>query len=182
MDDVEIQVAAKLYALVRDQHHELKERIRTSVADTAHRARMLREAEPDVRARFRRIATRLMQKSGVDIPHRPEVCYRHPDPATRQRRDREHAVPLALIHDRILGLPKHQRDAVAPPPESAEDIAKMLAHHVRVIGVTKAQHAALPASMPDEWQWFDDPMARYRGNLHIDVDGACEHCRSSLAR
>lgn len=177
MNALEIQVAAKLYALVRDQHHELKERITATVADSAHRRRMLQEAEPDVRARFRRIATRLMQKSGVDIPHRPEVCYLNRDPATRERRDREHAVPLALIHDRILGLRKGPRDDVVPPPKTSDEIAALLTHHIRVIGVTKLQHASLPASMPAEWQWFGEPMARYHGLLHVDEDGRCGHCR-----
>lgn len=177
MDEVEIQVAAKLYALVRDQHNELKDRISRSVVDAIQRNRMLQEAEPDVRARFRRIATRLMQKSGVEIPHRPEVCYSNPDVANRQRRDREHAVPLAMIHDRILGLPK-QWDGDIPQPYTAAEIANLLSHHVRVIGVTKNQHAhVLPAAMPEGWQWFQDPMARYLGCLDIADDGKCVHCR-----
>ncbi|RYH28828.1 MAG: hypothetical protein EON54_23025, partial [Alcaligenaceae bacterium] len=177
MDNVEIQVAAKLYVLVRDQHHELKKRIRESVDDGVERARMLQEAEPDVRARFRRIATRLMQKSGVEIPHRPEVCYSNPDTVKRQRRDREHAVPLSMIHDRILGVPRRW-DGGALQPQRQDEIAKFLAHHILVVGVTKEQHAhVLPGAMPEGWHWFGDPMARYRGHLDIDEDGKCEYCR-----
>jgi len=177
MSEVEIQVAAKMYALVRDQHLQLKECIRDSVEDGVQRKRMLQESEPDVRARFRRIATRLMQKAGVEIPHRPEVCYSNPDPVSRERREREHAVPLAMIHDRILGL-RAPWDGDVPPPQSTDEIADLLRHHIRVIGVTKNQHArVLPAKMPDGWQWFGDPMARYRGRLDVSEDGKCEHCR-----
>jgi hypothetical protein len=177
MDELEIQVAARLYGLTRDQHFELRERITNTVEDIAQRDRLLQETEPDVRARFRRIATRLMQRAGADIPHRPEVCPKHPDPAARQRRDREHAVPLALIHNRILNLPPPWSNE-APAPATVEEIAAILRHHIRVIGVTRGQHAnVLPATMPPDWRWFDAPMARYQGHLEIDADGKCEHCR-----
>lgn len=173
MVELEIHVAANLYAMVRDQHQEMRARIHATITDPDLQARMLEEAEPDVRARFRRIATRLMQRSGADIPHTPEACHENPDRASR---DREHAVPLAWIHDRILGLRRCPRADVAPAPQTVDDIAKLLTHHIRVIGVTRDQHVALPASMPAEWQWFGDPMARYHGQLQIHEDGGCKHC------
>jgi hypothetical protein len=67
----------------------------------------------------------------------------------------EHAVPLNLIHDRILGL-----DAIDNKLDF-QGIIDLLLGHFRCVHLTRDQHRQLPALMPQGWIWGGDCFARY---------------------
>jgi hypothetical protein len=68
----------------------------------------------------------------------------------------DHAVPLNLIHDRILGL-DNPRVAL-----DKKEAVKFLVDHFFCVHLTREQHRQLRGnSMPPGWEWGDDPFARY---------------------
>jgi hypothetical protein len=67
----------------------------------------------------------------------------------------DHAVPLNLIHDRILGL-----DAIEDQLDH-QGIIDLLLAQFRCVHLRRDQHRSLRALMPPGWAWGDDCFVRY---------------------
>ena len=103
--------------------------------------------------------------------------------AGKQRFHVEHAVPVNLIHNRLLGIDRAGREAVGA--QSIDDLASagvFIRDFVIGVRVTPLEHKTLPPqTMPEgsrEWS-LETRMARYE-NLAFHRMGECEHCRREL--
>jgi hypothetical protein len=127
---------------------ELYRQALAAVASTGPACDFARSAlEAHVRLKFRGISSRLTNDIGVTLASRASL-------QGQQDLDVDHAVPLAGLHDRILVL------------DSVGEIAALLRPHMLGVRITVTEHRALnrqyKMSMPEGWQWGDDPLARYR--------------------
>jgi hypothetical protein len=105
-----------------------------------------------VRARFRDISSELTKRIGCRLTCLPDGC--------KERSEVEHAVPLNLIHDRILGVKgrlgnvDHETRDILPTVKS---IQAYVAAFMVGVQVTSTQHRQLKGhSMHDEWKWLAD--------------------------
>ena len=92
--------------------------------------------------------------------------------------EREHAVPLNLLHDALLGRAPGADGVLPVALQDPAEILRFLQFHLFHGLVTRDQHRLLNAfSMPEGWTWYMDPMARYAmANIAFHRAGECVHC------
>lgn len=105
-----------------------------------------------VRARFRDISSELTQRIGCRLTCLEDGC--------QERSEVEHAVPLNLIHDRILGI-KGKLGKVDNETcdifQTEESIQAYVTAFMVGVRVTSEQHRRLKGhSMHGEWKWLAD--------------------------
>lgn len=141
-------IAAQLYFSRREQYRNALATIET-IADPEVRYVLAKALTAHVRRVYRGISTGLTTRMGCRLSTLSEG-YEGPVHV-------EHAVPLRLIHNRLLGITQQgavDPDAydLFPDPASIQDFVEAFIVGVKV---TPAEHAMLNAhNMHGEWDWL----------------------------
>lgn len=151
-----IEKAAKKYLAQRTVYRDALLVIENIGNKTPENKRIVKFAHAALiayaRARFRDISGALTDEIGCRLTCLPE--------GYQERFEVEHAVPLNLIHDRILGV-KGKLGIVDNETYNLFPTVQSLTGYIAAfmvgVRVTKAQHGQLKGhSMHGEWQWLID--------------------------
>ena len=169
-----MQSATKQYASYRDTYFRMMKVLEESTLPKAEIDFLSNAVLQATRRRFRSIANGLKSRMASRY-HTLEACRGQ----SGGQRDEEHAVPLNLIHNRILNISGPCDGDLPSLSGDLKDLQALLEHHLLVVDVTPQQHATLKKTkMPKGWTWFGDVMARYKegDGLAYYEAGACPHC------
>jgi hypothetical protein len=175
-------IAAHKYYDARDMYRRICD-VLTAMPhlDPGMQEAMRRGALQRTRAIFRTISSDLTRRTGAAF------CTGN---GGAEKPHTEHAVPLRLIHDRILGVTASGKSDPTTWHmfDTAEAIQKFVASFVVGVLVAPSDHTALnkefKCDMPKEWEWDEKAegnagvMGRYRSiGLAYHPRGGCMRCR-----
>ena len=177
--DAAYQAAAEEYSRVREDFQRVDLQLRQmAIANEKDRATLRKPWRASARGRMRGISNRVARLN-IEITTQG-ACLAV---AAGQPIDIEHAVPVNLVHNRLLGIDRGGREAAAESglPDLAA-VTGFIRTFVLGVRVTPLEHKTLlPQTMPEgsrEWS-LETRMARYE-NLAFHRMGECEHCRREL--
>jgi len=174
--DEQFRKAAQEYWRIREDHRRLDAQINTLLIGEEDRGTLRSAWRASSRAKMRGISNRVARFNLVGTTTAAcEALARNQNPEV------EHAVPVNIIHNWILGIDRSGNEtAHVQPIRDMDGVEKIIRAFVVGVYVTPEEHSALASqSMPEgsDPLSLENRMGRYN-NLAIHKIGECAHCRA----